>query len=373
MSKLYTALLALRRFAASRMFALSLLWVFSAGAVLTVSSMASTVYIVDGATTAVAFTTRRSAAEIITAAGGPPPNPHDEISARQVQDNYSEIKIDRAFEVSLTADGNTRTYQKTGGTVYSLLQDAGIEMDSNDLTNLPLDKGLEPGDDIVFHRVEYQTVTEVTPVAFDYQLKSTSLIGKGRTRLLTPGQDGTQVSLYADYIVDGRLHERELISTDIVRQPVHAVTLVGDGSEISTLDFSAHYPLDEKGVPINYLYVLHNQVATGYSGRTGTWGASGMRCFAGTVAVRSSQFPYGTKFYIQTADRGFVYGYAIANDTGTGLVQGVIDVDLFYPTYAESVLNSRRIVDIYVLEVPASSQRYPRASVPASLTFKPSA
>ena len=28
----------------------------------------------------------------------------------------------------------------------------------------------------------------------------------------------------------------------------------------------------------------------------------------------------------------------------------VVDVDLFYETYEESVLNGRRIVDIYVLE-----------------------
>ena len=38
--------------------------------------------------------------------------------------------------------------------------------------------------------------------------------------------------------------------------------------------------------------------------------------------------------------------------TGSGLVDGLIDVDLFYDTYEESKLNSVRWVDIYILDYP---------------------
>ena len=44
-----------------------------------------------------------------------------------------------------------------------------------------------------------------------------------------------------------------------------------------------------------------------------------------------------------------MYGYAVAADTGIGLLNDVIDVDLFDETYTESCLNGRRTVDIYVL------------------------
>ena len=44
------------------------------------------------------------------------------------------------------------------------------------------------------------------------------------------------------------------------------------------------------------------------------------------------------------------YGYAIAADTGTGLMDGVVDIDLFYDTYYESCLNGLRTVNIYILE-----------------------
>ena len=62
-----------------------------------------------------------------------------------------------------------------------------------------------------------------------------------------------------------------------------------------------------------------------------------------------TEIPYGSKLYITSSDGSFVYGYAIAADTGTGLLNDVIDVDLFYETYTESCLNGRRTVDIYVL------------------------
>ena len=64
--------------------------------------------------------------------------------------------------------------------------------------------------------------------------------------------------------------------------------------------------------------------------------------------------PYGSKLYITSADGSFVYGYAIASDTGTGLIDGIIDVDLFYDTYQESLLNGLRTVNIYVLGLPKS-------------------
>ena len=130
---------------------------------------------------------------------------------------------------------------------------------------------------------------------------------------------------------------------------------------ISNLDWSDDFPLDENGIPQTYKAVLREQKATGYASLRGgqTWGAGSRTCqaktgvyycTAGTVAVRSNEIPYGTKMYIRTPGGGFIYGYAVANDTGTGLVEGIIDVDLFYDTYEQSVLNSVRWVDIYILE-----------------------
>lgn len=128
---------------------------------------------------------------------------------------------------------------------------------------------------------------------------------------------------------------------------------------VSNLDWSEEYPLDENGIPITYKAVLREQKATGYWRGGNAWGAGShisqaktgvYNCTAGTVAVRPDEIPYGSKLYIRSSSGSFIYGYAVANDTGSGLVDGIIDVDLFYDTYEESKMNSVRWVDIYILE-----------------------
>lgn len=54
--------------------------------------------------------------------------------------------------------------------------------------------------------------------------------------------------------------------------------------------------------------------------------------------------------YITSADNSFVYGFAVAADTGVGLMNDVIDVDLYYDTFLESCLNGKRNVNIYILD-----------------------
>ena len=76
----------------------------------------------------------------------------------------------------------------------------------------------------------------------------------------------------------------------------------------------------------------------------------GLMAVEGTVAVDPEVIPYGSRLYIVSSDGSFVYGYAVAADTGTAIMDGIIDVDLFYDTYLESLLNGLRTVNIYVLE-----------------------
>ena len=88
--------------------------------------------------------------------------------------------------------------------------------------------------------------------------------------------------------------------------------------------------------------------ATAYYSRGGN-GASGLGLGYGTVAVDPDVIPYGTLLYITSADGRFVYGYALATDTGIALQDGRVLVDLFYETYAESVANGAINVNVYVV------------------------
>ncbi|MBP0980650.1 MAG: 3D domain-containing protein, partial [Oscillospiraceae bacterium] len=136
-------------------------------------------------------------------------------------------------------------------------------------------------------------------------------------------------------------------SSVVTKEPVTQLVLRGSSDPVSDLDFGV--PLDENGVPVTYKKVLTNQICTGYSSWRGAKGASRMVLHDGYVAVRADEIPYGTKMYITSPDNKFVYGFAIAADTGVGLMQNVIDFDLFYETYVESCLNGRKYLNVYIL------------------------
>ena len=68
------------------------------------------------------------------------------------------------------------------------------------------------------------------------------------------------------------------------------------------------------------------------------------------AAVNPKVIPYGTKLYIKAADGSFTYGYAIAADTGTALMDGRVLVDLFFDTNQECYAFGAKKMEVYVLE-----------------------
>ena len=75
--------------------------------------------------------------------------------------------------------------------------------------------------------------------------------------------------------------------------------------------------------------------------------ATGIRPYKGIVAVDPRVIPLGTKLYIETADGSYVYGTAVAADTGSAIKGNKIDLFL----ESESACNrfGRRTVNVYVL------------------------
>ncbi len=347
------ALLSVCRSLGSRSFCYPLfLMVFAAVLSYTVMNT-SAVVVTDGLQSQLVYTSNSQPTEALSLTSIKPMGRHDRLVDSGVP-GYHQLDLERAFPVYVTVDGTTRRIMTTAVTLDEMLLDNEIILGEFDRLSCSLKRMLQSGDKITIQRVKQSQVQEVSPIPFSITQKSTSLLRNGRTRILQEGQDGVEVKTYSQTTVDGVVQDRQLIATDIAQRPVDQVVLVGDGSAISNFDFSSQYPLDENGRPINYVDVYHNQVATGYWARNPR-GASGMKCEAGTAAVRASQFPYGTKLYVRTSDGSFIYGYTVTNDTGVGLMQNIIDIDLYYESYLESALNGRRIVDIYVLEYASGS------------------
>ena len=80
------------------------------------------------------------------------------------------------------------------------------------------------------------------------------------------------------------------------------------------------------------------------NGRTFT----GTQARVGAIAVDPRVIPLGTRLYITSADGEYVYGYCVAEDTGS-VIKGNL-VDLYFDTHDECVRFGRRDIIIYFLD-----------------------
>ena len=337
---------------ASKTIWLSILAVMITTVTFTVYYLENIIYIIDGDTTTVTVTTERDAMrilqqeEILTTG-------NDTITyTSPTEDMVGQLVINRGYPVSVTVDGETHNYNWYDGTVATLLEEAQVTLDTHDKLTHELTDPLAPYENVTVTRVDYRSYENHVVLPKKVTHKGTSLLRNGSSEVLVKGSDGMRVDTFDEIIEDGVVVETIAAGSVITKQPVEETILVGDGSAVSGLDFSSEYPLDANGIPIGYKKVIKNQRATGYWRAGRPWGAWGRDkyCVAGTAAVRAADIPYGTKMYIRTPDGSFTYGYSVANDTGTALMAGVIDIDLYYESFRESQLNSVRWVDIYILE-----------------------
>ncbi len=130
--------------------------------------------------------------------------------------------------------------------------------------------------------------------------------------------------------------------------PTSATTETQSYPEPGFADAFSQYPLNENGIPHRYDQLLEG-TACAYTAPDGAITATGTVPKVGTVAVNPDIIPFGSKLFI-TSDDGYVYGYAIAEDTGGDLLNNAILVDLYMDTYEACRSFGRQTVKIYVLE-----------------------
>ena len=270
----------------------------------------------------------------------------DEVYYTAFSGNLASLNIERAFSVSITADGQEYPVKLVFGTVADALERAGITLEGDDYTEPALDHVVTAGSKIVVHRVDYAERLETQAIPYDTQYVYTSLYFRntGRTTTVQHGAAGQQTVTTRDRYVDGELENSMVVDVTTTVEPTnHVVKTYGAGAPVSPLTGTD----GTTNAPASYSRVLTGK-ATGYYSKSGK-GSSGLGLGYGTVAVDPDVIPYGTLLYITSTDGRFVYGYAIATDTGIAVQKGEILVDLFYETYAESVINGAIQVNVYVV------------------------
>ncbi len=282
-------------------------------------------------------------------------------------DNYSEYRIVRAFDITITDAGITGTYETTGGTVSEVLTSAGISLpDEDDIINCSVDDEIYAYMDIVIDRVEYVYNTSEVVVPYQTLKRETDSLQKGETEVATDGVDGLKRIESRVKYVNGVYAFEENISETVVKQAVNEVIDVGtaapknntttttatgvlNAKPTNASNSTAGTFTDASGRTVSYSKVMTGK-GTAYTGDPGDKTATGMNVQVGVVAVNPDLIPYGTRLYIVSADGKYNYGYAIAADTGGALRRGEALVDLFYDTESQCRAFGRRDVVVYILE-----------------------
>lgn len=259
--------------------------------------------------------------------------------------DLASLSLQRAFTVTVEADGEALPVQMLYGTVSEALESAGVTLGEHDYTEPALDAGVFAGQTIQVHRVRYEETTAYETVPYETRYVYTSLYYRDQSRVsVEQGSEGQRLVTTRQRWVDGVLEGSEIIEATNTVEPQHTIIKsYAEGAPVSPLTG----PDGTTDPPTSYTQVLTGR-ATGYYAPRGR-GASGLGLGYGTVAVDPRVIPYGTLLYIESTDGRFVYGYAIATDTGTALVNGKVLVDLFYETRAESMINGVQNVNVYIV------------------------
>ena len=218
------------------------------------------------------------------------------------------------------------------------------------------------------------TVTKTESIPFKYVEKKTSDLYKGESKISKKGEDGSATAVYEVTTVDGKEVSSTLVSRTVTKEAVNGIKLIGTKkkpvaakqtvakstkatasaaktsasiSTVSVLSPSSAIELDSNNRPVKYKSMKTVQATAYHQNIPST--STGMTAKPGVVAVNPKIIPYYTKMWIVSTDGKYVYGYAIAGDTGGFIKKRPTNVDLYFASEAQCERFGRRNVNIYFL------------------------
>ena len=273
-----------------------------------------------------------------------------------------KLKSEHYKIMNTKVENHLTTVEFTGGTVHEALIAAGFAPDEDDFIEPAADAEITDTAYIDYTDIEYVdgSYTEVIPHTLETVYSADKTSG---SETVEAGTDGEKRISYTEKIVNGVSSGRTVTGEEVVKSAVNGRKIIGtrkaaakstaaaDNSSfkgVSTLTPTLNIEFDKNGVPLNYKSKMVSR-ATAYT-YTGHNCATGVAPQPGYIAVNPKVIPYGTKMYIRTADGSFIYGYAVAADTGGFESNHPTGVDLFMSTRSACISFGVRNVEIYILE-----------------------
>ena len=300
----------------------------------------------------------------------------------------TEIKVVRGVKIYLTCDGETKAVYVPEGKVSEALEYVGYQLTAEDSLSVDKNSLVEKGMSVNVDKILTRTTTKKQKIEPKVIVEPCSTLPLGEKKVKQEGKEGTLEITYKEKYVNGILESKEEASQKTVTNSVDRIVLIGTKEENSNLtvtklsndltdtdsdsDFEDEFEFESKidntdfeekfeeetthdetsdtdsGLGFTYSDVIVGS-CTAYTELDGIT-AIGTIPRVGTVAVNPNVIPYGTRLYICSADGSYVYGYAIAEDTGTAAMAGDIIVDLYMDSEEECVAFGRQNLCVYILD-----------------------
>ena len=280
-----------------------------------------------------------------------------EILKTEVSDRLTQVEISYGFPVYITMGDQTFEIEFYGGTVADVLENTDITVDEFDFIEPSLDTQITETTYIDYTDIEYVDGSYQEKIPFKTETVYSNTLTKGTKKTTKQGSEGLKNVYYTEKFVNGVSVEKNVTNTEVVTEAVNAQVTVGkkevvktssDVKCVSTLSPAAPIELDANGNPVNYKSKMTVR-ATAYT-YTGNKCATGVAPQPGYIAVNPKVIPYGTKMYIKTVDGKYIYGYAVAADTGGFIRKHPTGVDLFFTSNSACDTFGVRYAEIYILE-----------------------
>lgn len=305
----------------------------------------------DGQTTAVSCYTGDTVAQVLARAGislGESDQVNLDFDATILPD--TEITVTRYYNVYVVDRGVARAYCIPEGTVAESMATTDFVLEGENVfsnAQAPVSENLVIGVD----HISYQEVQTTEEIPFSVVEQSSDTLYKGSTQVKTEGVNGSKTVTHRQKLVNGEVVSSEVVKEDVITPPVDKVVLLGSKPKPSAVATSISVTpqgtlVDASGKAVSYSRKIVGS-CTAYTG--GGITSTGRPAAVGRVAVNPNVIPYGSKLYICSPDGKYVYGYAIASDTGGALMSGRVLCDLYMNSYGECVNFGRRPMAVYVL------------------------
>ncbi|MEK4145813.1 ubiquitin-like domain-containing protein [Robertmurraya sp. FSL W8-0741] len=267
-------------------------------------------------------------------------NEHDKIQPKIDTEikNDLQIKIDRAFSVTLNDGGKEKQVWSTSTTVADFLSQQEIKLNELDRVEPNMDETVK--EDAIINVIRVEKVTDVVeePVRFAVVTKQDSKLAKGTEKTVTSGQEGLLKKEYEVVLENGKEVSRKLLKESTLKEKRDQVVAVGTKAVAQTVSRGTNNNVSREFTVSSTAYTAN---CNGCSGITATGYNLKANPGAKIIAVDPRVIPLGTKVYVEG------YGYAIAADTGSAIKGNKIDV--FFSSQSAAYRWGRKNVKIKIL------------------------